>query len=111
MQIKPLKINNWLRVRQQFIQILGLLVHFSGGAPIRGSEILTVTFKNALTVQRGVFIEQDLKVMLLKTRYGKPSSITGQNNPTIRVLSKRISQMLMHYLVIALPLYQYLMQK
>jgi hypothetical protein len=111
MQMKPLKINNWLRVRQQFIQILGLLVHFSGGAPVRDSEILTVTFKNASTVQRGVFIEQGEKIMLLKTRYSKPSSITSQDNPTIRVLSKRISQMLMHYLVIALPLYQYLMQK
>ena len=86
-------------------------MHFSGGAPVRGSEILTVIFKNASTVQRGIFIEQGLKVVLLKTRYGKPSSITGQDNPTIRVLSKRISQMLVHYLVIALPLYQYLMQK
>jgi hypothetical protein len=111
MQMKPLKINDWFRIRQQFIQILGLLVHFSGGAPVRGSEILTVTFKNASIVQRGVFIEQGEKVVLLKTRYGKPSSMTGQDNPTIRVLSKRISQMLVHYLVIALPLYQYLMQK
>jgi integrase len=111
MQIKPLKINNWLRIRQQFIQTLRLLVHFSGGAPVRGSEILTVTFKNASTMQRGVFIKQGEKVMLLKTRYSKPSSMTGQDNPTIRVLSKRISQILVHYLVIALPLYQYLMQK
>jgi hypothetical protein len=86
-------------------------VHFSGGAPVRGSEILTVTFKNVLTVQRGIFIEQGLKIVLLKTRYGKPSSTIGQDYPTIRVLSKRISQMLVHYLVIALPLYQYLMQK
>ena len=86
-------------------------MHFSGNAPVKGSEILTVTFKNASTMQRGVFIEQDEKIVLLKTRYGKPSSITGQDNPTIRVLSKRISQMLVYYLVIALSLYQYLMQK
>jgi hypothetical protein len=52
-------------------------VHFSGGAPVRDSEILTVIFKNALTVQRGVFIEQGEKVVLLKTRYGKPSLMTG----------------------------------
>jgi hypothetical protein len=86
-------------------------VHFSGNAPVKGSEILTVTFKNASTMQRGVFIEQGEKIVLLKTRYGKPSSMTGQNNPTIRILSKRISQMLVYYLVIALSLYQYLMQK
>jgi len=86
-------------------------VHFSGNAPVKGSEILIVTFKNALTMQRGVFIEQGEKIVLLKTRYGKPSSMTGQNNPTIRILSKRISQMLVYYLVIALSLYQYLMQK
>jgi len=86
-------------------------VHFSGNAPVKGSEILTITFKNASTMQRGVFIEQDEKIVLLKTRYGKPNSMTGQNNPTIRILSKRISQMLVYYLVIALSLYQYLMQK
>jgi hypothetical protein len=32
-------------------------VHFSSGAPVRGLEILIVIFKNALTVQRGVFIK------------------------------------------------------
>jgi hypothetical protein len=86
-------------------------MHFSGGAPVRDLEILTVTFKNALIMQRGVFIEQGEKIVLLKIRYDKPSSMTGQDNLTIRVLSKRISQILVHYLIIVLPLYQYLMQK
>jgi hypothetical protein len=52
-------------------------MHFSGGAPVRDLEILTIIFKNALTVQRGVFIKQGLKVILLKTRYSKPSLIIG----------------------------------
>jgi hypothetical protein len=66
-------------------------MHFSGGAPIRDLEILIITFKNALIMQREVFIKQDLKIVLLKTRYSKPSSITGQDNPTIRILFKRIN--------------------
>ena len=91
MQMKPLKINDWLKVRAKFIQILGLLVHFSGGALVRDLEILIIIFKNALTVQRGIFIEQGEKIILLKTRYDKPSSTTGQDHSTIRVLIKRIN--------------------
>ena len=90
--LRPLRVNNWLRVRTRFIRNFALLVHFSGGAPIRGSEILTILFQNSPTLLRGVFIDKGLKKVIIKSRYTKTGSATGRDTPTTRVLSTRISK-------------------
>ena len=101
------QIDHWLRIRNRWMKKLAVLVHLSSGSPVRGTEILLVLYKNGASRTRDLFIDQNTHQVRLHTYYTKTSNITGRDKPTIRLLSREISQLLVHYLVIAHPWYIY----
>ena len=102
-ELEPIKTQEWLRTRMEFLKTLALAIHLTSGSPVRGSEILMVIYKNSSMFMRDIYIDNNTKLVRMLTRYGKMRATTGQECPTVRFVNRRLSRLIIHYLVIALP--------
>ncbi len=57
---------------------------------------------------RDIYIDNNTKLIRILTRYGKMRATTGRECPTVRFINRRISRLIIHYLVIVLSFYNYL---
>jgi hypothetical protein len=67
----------WLRRCQKFVETLAVLCHLLGGQPARGSEFITLRWRNAIDEQRGVYWVNGSVILL--AIYSKTRSITRKN--------------------------------
>lgn len=107
-KFKPTKIQQWKRVRMQFLKNLLLIIYLTSGSPNRGTEILTVAWQNSAQLKRSVLIDKNTHLIMILTGYSKTTSGSGQLKPTLRFVADKIGQLLVDYLIIALPFYNYL---
>jgi hypothetical protein len=99
-------IRRWLRDVDEFRELLLLCVHITVGQPARGTEIISVRFKNGFMQDRNVYIIYGQVAII--TRYHKSQS--QQDKPKIvpRFLPYRVAQLLVLYLAYVQPLQEYL---
>jgi len=84
---------------------LAALVHMTGGAPPRGSELVTVKHSNTANGDsRGVFIEDGLVVFV--TKYHKNVGQTGKGKVIHRYLPREVGELVVFYLWFARPFWQ-----
>jgi hypothetical protein len=85
-----------------FLERLLLLIHLTGGAPARGTELLSLQAYNTQHgLRRNIFVENGL--ISFVTFYHKGYSITGSTKIIHRYLPKDISRMLVYYLWLIQP--------
>jgi hypothetical protein len=85
-----------------FLERLLLLIHLTGGAPARGTELLSLQAYNTQRgLRRNIFVENGL--ISFVTFYHKGYSITGSTKIIHRYLPKDISRMLVYYLWLIQP--------
>lgn len=78
-------------------QSLAALVHMTGGAPPRGSELVSIKFKNsANSDSRGIFIEDS--VVCFVTRYHKNIRQTGTGKVIHRYVPREVGELVVFYL-------------
>lgn len=78
-------------------QSLAALVHMTGGAPPRGSELVSIKFKNsANSDSRGIFIEDS--VVCFVTRYHKNIGQTGTGKVIHRYVPREVGELVVFYL-------------
>ena len=105
-------IKDWLAVRQRFLDNFLLLIHLTSGSPLRGTEISTIKFRNSLESKlRNIFWDSSKKVISINTAYSKSTSITRLSKDNIRFLTPKISKLLLVYLVVVQPFYEYILIK
>ncbi len=107
-ELKLAKTQKWLRTRVEFLKILILIIYFISGSLVRGSEILLVIYKNLSMFMRDIYIDNNVKLIRMLIRYGKMRVIIGRECSTVRFINRRISRLVVHYLVIGLFFYNYL---
>ena len=87
---------------RSFKELLLVLVHLTSGGPARGTELLTIRFRNSLRGElRGVFIESNL--VALVTIYHKNYSSSAKLKVIHRYLPKEVSLLIIYYLWLVEP--------
>ena len=91
----------YLRRVDQFRKLLLFCVHVTGGQPARGSEILSLRFKNGCLQDRNVFVVDG--VVMTVTRYNKTQSQWDAPKVVPRFQPWRVGQLLALYLIYVQP--------
>ncbi|OQN95289.1 hypothetical protein B0A48_18652 [Cryoendolithus antarcticus] len=86
---------------QQLLKRLCVLIHVSGGQPVRESEFFAITWRS--TQRRRSFIVCHERVMI-HVKYHKGQQQTGRYKENVRFLAHPIGELLLDYIVYVLPL-------
>jgi len=106
------KLNTYLNNRELFLKYLLLLLHLFSGPPVRGTEIITLKIKNeSFKLNRNIYIDEKTHLIYAIIYYHKNLSISNIYSRNIKFFSSEISRLLLLYLVIEYPFYQYLLAK
>jgi hypothetical protein len=99
------RMRDWMRKVARFRGLLLILMHISGGQPVRGPEILSVRHRNtAAGGHRNLFVEDGGVVFV--TRYHKGFQISGDVKIIHRYLPREVGELVVWYLWLALPFIQ-----
>jgi hypothetical protein len=88
---------------QEFLQRLCVLIHISGGQPVRESEFFSMTWRNTQR-RRSITLRHDR--VMIHVQYHKGQQQTGRYKENIRFLAHPIGDLLLDYIVYVLPLRQ-----
>jgi hypothetical protein len=103
------RIQAYCKAMQDAREALAAIVYMTGGAPPRGTELLTVRFQNdAQGNSRGIFIEDGLVVLV--TTYHKNIAQTGNGKVVHRYLPREVGELVVWYLWFARPLWRRLVR-
>jgi hypothetical protein len=86
---------------QEFLKRLSVLIHISGGQPIRESEFFSMTYRNTQR-RRSIVIRFDR--VMVHVQYHKGQQQTGNYKDNVRFLAQPIAELLLDYIVYVLPL-------
>jgi hypothetical protein len=86
---------------QEFLKRLSVLIHISGGRPIRQSEFFSMTYRNTQR-RRSIIIRLDR--VMVHVQYHKGQRQTGNYKDNVRFLAQPIAELLLDYIVYVLPL-------
>lgn len=99
----------YLKLVQQFLTRLALLVLIFSGQPARGTELLSVRYQNTLVGGcRNLFLSHG--VFSFATLYHKGYSLRGTTKRIYRYLPPELSHVLVQYLVLIRPFRDHLQQ-
>jgi len=88
---------------QQFLRRLCVLIHVSGGQPVRESEFFEMTWRNTQR-RRSVTIRHDR--VMVHVKYHKGQQQTGRYKENVRFLANPVGDLLLDYIVYVMPLRQ-----
>jgi hypothetical protein len=86
---------------QEFLKRLCVLIHISGGQPVRESEFFSMTYRN-MQRRRSIIVRFDR--VIVHVQYHKGQQQTGNYKENIRFLANPIAELLLDYIVYVLPL-------
>jgi hypothetical protein len=93
---------DYLDIVDIFLQRLLLLVHITGGQPARGTEILSLRYRNTPEGRhRSIFVENGLVSTI--PSYHKSQNVTNTTNIIHRYLPQAVSEILIYYLWLIQP--------
>ena len=89
---------DYMRAIRRFKERLFVLVHMTGGAPARGTEIVSIQYKNGVNGRgtRGVYIDGGLVSFV--TSYHKGYSASKKVKIIHRYVPREVSEMVIYYL-------------
>ena len=98
-------VDKYLQQVDRFLHRLLLLVHITGGQPIRATELLSLRHSNTVHGRhRSIFIEHGLVSTV--TAYHKGYSVSNSTKIIHRYLPKVVSELVVYYLWLILPFRQ-----
>jgi hypothetical protein len=107
-QWKEQEVQKHLRRVDRFLELLCLAVHITGGQPARGSELLSVRWRNGALQDRNLYVIDGEVVVV--TRYHKTQAQWDQPKVVARFLPEPVGQLVTAYLLYVQPLRAILLQ-
>ncbi|KAM0721351.1 hypothetical protein Q7P37_002275 [Cladosporium fusiforme] len=86
---------------QEFLKRLSVLIHISGGQPVRESEFFSMTYRNTQR-RRSIIIRFDR--VMVHVQYHKGQQQTGNYKENVRFLARPIERLVLDYIVYIMPL-------
>jgi superfamily II DNA helicase RecQ len=97
------KIKEYFDDLTEFLKLCSVLVYFTSGLPLRGTELVTLRYLNSFKDCRELFLDKSSNLFVLKISYWKGLQNTEKLASSIRFLPKSVSQIILVYIVIATP--------
>lgn len=95
-------VKQYIQLMRSFLRRLLLLVHLTGGQPARGTELLTLRWRNSARCEtRNIFMENGLVSFV--TSYHKNYAATNSTKIIHRYLPSEVGELLVYYLWLVLP--------
>ena len=101
LQLNQTTVDDYFRSLRSFKEQLFVLVHLTGGAPARGTEITSIQHRNGVNAARGVFIENGLVSFV--TSYHKGYSKSQDVKLIYRYVPAEVSKIVVYYLWLVQP--------
>lgn len=99
------RVNQYRRDMAEVRQNSAALTHMTGGPPARGSELVTIQYKNSANGEsRGTFI--DNRLLALMTMYHKNAGSTGKSKVIHRYMPREVGELMVYYLWFAVPFWE-----
>lgn len=96
------RVKQYLQLTEAFLRRLLLLVHITGGQPARGTELLTLRWRNSSHSEvRNIFIENGLVSFV--TSYHKNYSASNTTKIIHRYLPPEVGDLLVYYVWLVVP--------
>jgi hypothetical protein len=86
---------------QEFLKRLSVLIHISGGQPVRESEFFSMTYPNTQR-RRSIIIRFDR--VMVHVQHHKGQQQTGNYKENVRFIANPIAELLLDYIVYVLLL-------
>jgi hypothetical protein len=99
--------NSWIETCDRLGYLLLFITHVTYGQPARGTELEAMLLCNSNQIQRSIFV-LDERVCIVEG-YHKAFGLTGQERYIPRFLNKKISKLLVLFLVFARKWQQYVL--
>jgi hypothetical protein len=95
-------VQQYIRLTYQFLERLLLLVHITGGQPARGTELLTLRWRNSSHSDiRSIFMDNGM--LCFVTSYHKNYSISSTCRIIHRYVPAEVGEILLYYLWLVTP--------
>ena len=106
------KVDEYLNYRLQFLKYILILLHIFSGAPVRGTELITLKIKNeTFQLNRNIYIDEKTHLLYLIIYYHKGLSSSNSYVRNIKFIPQEITRLLLIYLIFIYPFYQYIVVK
>lgn len=94
-------VHGYLKKEEQFLEILAVLMHITGGGLPRSPDVLHLRCENTGSVERGIYVQDGLLFYLTRSHKAKRS--TNMEFFVARFLPRAVSRLLFYYLVYIRP--------
>ena len=104
------RVYEYGKAMKAFREQLLVLMHMSGGQPARGTELVTVQYKNGVDGDvRGLFIEDGAVVFV--TMYSKTMGMSAKAKVIHRYLPREVGELAVYYVWLAMPFWRMVVQR
>ena len=101
-------IENYLKTINKFLELLLLNIYYLSTSPLRGEELILIKYKNNKENIRNIYFDSNLRLITINTTFNKTLDLNSYNKNNIRFLPSRLSIVLIYYLVLIIPLEEYI---
>jgi hypothetical protein len=99
------RVQEYGEAMRSFRAQLLVLMHISGGQPARGTEVVTVQYKNGADGDiRGLFVEDGLVVFV--TMYNKTMGMSAKAKVIHRYIPREVGELVVYYIWLAVPFWR-----
>ncbi|OAF61607.1 hypothetical protein VC83_02272 [Pseudogymnoascus destructans] len=93
-------VRAYLRDVKEFLKLCLLIVHFTSGLPLRGTELTTLRFLNSYKDKREMFLDKASHLFILNISYYKGKEQREKETSNIRYLCKEASRVFLPYITL-----------
>ena len=101
--VRQNKIKEYFEDLTEFLKLCSVLVYFTSGLPLRGTELVTLRYLNSFKDCRELFLDKSSNLFVLNISYWKGLQNTERLASSIRFLPRSVSQIILVYIVIVTP--------
>ena len=108
LELNKNKIKDYTKDLLDFLKYCLLLIYFTSGLPLRGTEIPTLRFLNLFKDLREIFLDKGSNLFILNISYYKAQANSEKQASSIRYLPRSVSNIFLIYIVLITPFVDFL---
>jgi superfamily II DNA helicase RecQ len=103
LEVKRQALKLYIKGVKEFLRFCLLLIHFTSGLPLRGSELCTFKFLNSFKDKRELILDKASTLFIINISTTNKGLREANKRCNIRYLSKSVSTIFLYYIVLVVP--------
>ncbi|OBT81063.1 hypothetical protein VE02_10325 [Pseudogymnoascus sp. 03VT05] len=101
--LSPIAVRAYMRDVKEFLKLCLLMVHYTSGLPLRGTELTTLRFLNSYKDKQEMFLDKASHLFVLNISYYKGKEQREKETSNIRYLYREASRVFLLYITLVSP--------